>query len=502
MSPKEKTAAFLEIAPQFKLGHLVTESFHPKTKDLSHLVKIDIPSAMKLLQEVDYDALTIMEQKSELLWELALEISDTLDKGHKIFMCGCGATGRLSLVLETLFRQKFGQTNQVFSYMAGGDFALIKSVESFEDKTEYGERQLMELGFGSHDLLLASTEGGETAFVIGSANKAASYSSRKPYFLYCNPDEVLMPITRSKDVIENDAIKKVNLTVGPMAISGSTRMQASTVLMLAIGVGLLYKHQSKADFEVFYLDFISRLKQNSHYQVLAPFTKVEAELYQDHKFLNYVTDPFLAISILTDTTERSPTFSLRGFENRLDPEAHRALAYLFIPEAETSGHAWSELLWRTPRPIEWSELNGRINQTRLFGFDISSQGKKNRLLHVPTEEFSITYHDGSVTFQCMNEKAVFEWGEEPLFNHLMVKMMLNAHSTLIMGLLGRYEGNVMTWVRPSNNKLIDRAARYILQLLKQKNKTPSYEDVVLKIFEEIEIVNENEPVVMRVVEKF
>lgn len=101
----------------------------------------------------------------------------------------------------------------------------------------------------------------------------------------------------------------------------------------------------------------------------------------------------------------------------------------------------------------------------------------------------------------MKEEAVFEWGEEPLFNHLMVKMLLNAHSTLIMGLLGRYEGNVMTWVRPSNNKLIDRAARYITQLLKVKGKTVPYETVVLKIFEEIDIVNENEPVVVRVVEK-
>lgn len=501
MQPNDKTRAFLEIAPQFKLGHLVTESFHPKTTGLSQLVKKDISAAHKLLQEVDRDAIGLLHEKSNELWELATEIRDTLNSGHKIFMCGCGATGRLSLVLETLFRQKFGQTNQVFSYMAGGDFALIKSVESFEDKTEYGERQLMELGFGPHDLLLASTEGGETPFVIGSANKASIVSSRKPYFLYCNPDDVLMPIHRSKDVIENPKIKKINLTVGPMAISGSTRMQASTVLMLGIGVGLLNEHKSKEDFEIFYKDFLHRLTL-THYEAMAPFTKLEAELYQNKKYLNYVTDPFLAISILTDTTERSPTFSLRGFENRLDQDGQHALSYLFIPESETSGHAWSELLWRTPRPVEWKELDGRINKERLFGFDISRQGLKNRSLHIPTEEFSIMYDEGRVTFKCQKEEAIFEWGEDQLFNHLMVKMLLNAHSTLIMGLLGRYEGNVMTWVRPSNNKLIDRAARYIIQLLKQKNKHPSYEEVVLKIFEEIEIVNDNEPVVIRVVDKF
>lgn len=501
MTPQEKTHQFLEIAPQFKLGHLVTESFHPKTGDLSNIVKKDIARAHELLQEVDLDALVIMKTKEDDLWELAREIEDTLTKGHKIFMCGCGATGRLSLVLETLYRQKFGQTNQVYSFMAGGDFALIKSVESFEDKTEYGERQLMELGFGPHDLLLASTEGGETPFVIGAANKAAKVSSRKPYFLYCNPDDVLLPILRSKEVLHNNRIKKINLTVGPMAISGSTRMQASTVLMLGIGVGLLYHHQSKDSFSVFYQNFLKRLTETD-YKLMAPFTELEANLYQNQKYLNYVTDPYLAISILTDTTERSPTFSLRGFENNLDQERQHALSYLFISEAENSGHAWSELLWRAPRPVEWKELDGRINRARLLGFDISSHGLKNRSQKIATEEFKINYEEGHVLFTCAGHTIRFNWGEDQLFNHLMVKMLLNAHSTLIMGLLGRYEGNVMTWVRPSNNKLIDRAARYITQLLKKKGVQPEYADVILKIFEEIEIPKDNEPVVMRIVENW
>lgn len=501
MSPAEKTSSFLKISQQFQLGHLVTESFHSKTTHLSELVKKDIKEAHKLLQEVDRDALKILESKNGDLWELASDIKDTLEKGHKIFMCGCGATGRLSLVLETLYRQKFGQTDQVISFMAGGDFALIKSVESFEDKTEYGERQLMELGFGPEDLLLASTEGGETPFVIGACLKASEFSRRRPYFLYCNPDDVLMPILRSRKVIENQKIKKINLNVGPMAISGSTRMQASTALMLGIGIGLLYSYKDIDAFNAFYSDFLHRLTL-THYEALAPLTKLEAGLYQEEKYLNYVTDPFLAISILTDTTERSPTFSLRPFENRLDHNAPHGLCYLFIPESETSGHAWSELLWRSPRPVEWKEVDGKINKERLFGFDISQQGLTNRSLLIPTEEFSITYGDGRVLFKCQNEEAVFTWGEDQLFNHLMVKMLLNAHSTLIMGLMGRYEGNVMTWVRPSNNKLIDRAARYVLQILSQKNFTATYEDVVLKIFEVSEHLNENEPVVMKVVEKF
>lgn len=501
MTPRDKTKEFLKIAPQFKLGHLVTEGFHPKTTHLSDLVNSDVKRALGLLQEVDQDALRLMEEKTDILWELATDIQHTLKNGHKIFMVGCGATGRLSLVLETLFRQKFGNTNQVVSFMAGGDYALIKSVESFEDKTDYGERQLLELGFGPHDLLLAPTEGGETPFVIGAAKKATEVSSMKPYMLYCNPDELLLPIERSREFIESPKFKKVNLSVGPMAISGSTRMQASTVLMLGIGVGLLYEHKSKDDFRKFYLSFLNSLTQTD-YGILAPFTTSEAKAYKENRFISYVTGPYLGITILTDTTERSPTFSLRGFENRLDEEFHPALSYLFLPEANTSEEAWEKLLWRKPRPVEWSELEGRINSEKLLGFDISKAGLEERSKKIPVSLFSIKQLGDKVLFELETNKTYFEWGSDQLFIHLMVKMLLNAHSTLIMGLLGRYEGNVMTWVRPSNNKLIDRAARYIIQLLKEKGKNPGYEEVVLRIFEEIETLKANDPVVIRVVEKY
>jgi N-acetylmuramic acid 6-phosphate etherase len=501
MKPIDKANAFLKIADQFKLGHLTTESFHPLTSDLSNLVKKDVSAAHKLLQEVDRLALEQMQSIEGVIFEMAESIQKTLRAGNKVFMCGCGATGRLSLVLETLYRQSHPASNQVMAFMAGGDFALIKSVESFEDRVEYGERQLMELGFGPHDLLLSPTEGGETPFVIGATNKATQISSRAPYFLYCNPDAALKNIQRSEDVIQNPKIKKVNLTVGPMAISGSTRMQASTVLMLAIGVGLLYEHENKGDFSEFYQDFLKRLT-HTNYSAMSSFTSLEAKLYQDKKFLNYIADPELAISILTDTTERSPTFSLKGFESSLEPGSDHSLSYLFLSEGDTSGHAWSELLARPPRALSWSELGGRIDLPKVYGFDISKIGLNNRRGVVPSVDFFVTHDEGRVKFQCESENLVFDWGSDPLFNHLMVKMLLNAHSTLIMGLLGRYEGNVMTWVRSSNNKLVDRSARYILQLLKQKNIEASYEDVVLKIFEESETLTENEPIVMKVLKRF
>jgi N-acetylmuramic acid 6-phosphate etherase len=86
--------------------------------------------------------------------------------------------------------------------MAGGDAALIKSIEDFEDHPEFGEQQLVELGFKENDILVGSTEGGETSWVIGSVWKSTELTKRKPYILYGNTDEILVAnVERSRKFI-------------------------------------------------------------------------------------------------------------------------------------------------------------------------------------------------------------------------------------------------------------------------------------------------------------
>src|SRR5206468_11739961 len=57
----------------------------------------------------------------------------------------------------------------------------------------------------------------------------------KVYFVYNNPDDLLCGhVTRSREVIEEPRIEKINLTTGPMAITGSTRMQATTIQLCVL----------------------------------------------------------------------------------------------------------------------------------------------------------------------------------------------------------------------------------------------------------------------------
>ena len=76
--------------------------------------------------------------------------------------------------------------------------------------------------------------------------------------------------------------------------------------------------------------------------------------------------------------------------------------------------------------------------------------------------------------------------------------MLNIHSTVVMGRLGRYKNNLMTWVSPTNCKLVDRATRYVRLLLAGAGQADrSYEEIVRRLFAEMHVTEPGESVVLR-----
>lgn len=485
---------YCQYKSQFHLGGLTTESLHPSSLNLSHEVQKDLAKAIETLQDIDRSALEILKNKAAEVFELQRSCQKVLKNKGSIFLTGCGATGRLALSIEKAFRFQTGKES-VKAFMAGGDYALIKSVERFEDNIEYGERQLDELGFTSNDLVIGITEGGETSFVIGTVLKAAVESKLEPYFLFCNPEEELKNLDRCRLVLNNNRIKRINLSVGPMAISGSTRMQASTVQMIATGFAVLYDHKNFEDFEREFVDFINELQRIN----LAPLDRIieaEARVYQHQGLVTYLSPPDLAIAILTDTTERSPTFNLRGFEKQGETEF--SLSYLAVENYQDNTQAWIDLLGRAPRCIKWGEF--KIDKEELFRFDISEASLARRARHKDHEIFRVDSEESILSLSLGQHNATWKLSADNLFLKLMyLKLILNTHSTLVMGKLGRYQGNMMTYVRPSNLKLVNRAYRYIDYLLKQEQIDIHEDEVVAEIFRFD--ADSTEPVVLSVFEK-
>jgi N-acetylmuramic acid 6-phosphate etherase len=477
---------FLKTKTLFQLGDLPTETPHPKTVDLSDWANSNLPKALETLREIDLTALNkILNSKAELA-PIFDAVAETLEKGDRIFLVGCGATGRLSLSLEYLWRRRHPGSDQVMSLMAGGDVALVHSLEGFEDFPEYGARHLMQLGFKATDLLIGSTEGGETPYVIGAVEKAAEFSSRQPLFLYCNTTQILKnKVERSRRVLTNPRIQSFCLETGPMALTGSTRMQASTVLMLVIGLALEYGR----DIDKAFRELDTWIQKYAKVDVgpLEAFIKREADTYRENGYTIYSTDEY-AITVFTDTTERAPTFNLAPFDNPKHLTERHSLTYITIPSTASSPEAWNHLLARAPRPLHWPEVHAKTSQEYLLSFDFSRASVLFRKQLVPGAEhhvFSVENSGGKIVWKFRELSQAFPLsGSISLFDHLMVKMMLNMHSTLVMGRMGRFEGNLMTWVYPSNGKLVDRAARYTQILLRRSGQGEfNYDDIVRAQFQ-------------------
>lgn len=505
-TPRQKAEEFLAVATQFQLGDLPTEQRHPDTYELAELSRRDMKAALRVLKEIDVGVARKVAQKSAELKKLEQAISETLRAGHKVFFYGCGATGRLSMSIEYIWRYMHKgrkEADQVIGFMSGGDLALVHSIENFEDHPEFGARQVRDIGFGPHDLLVSTTEGGETPSVIGATEEAAHLSSRKPFFLYCNPTEVLHEqVERSRRVIENPAIEKICLFVGNMALSGSTRLQASTALQLAAGGSLLRAAHTNIAIPQ-YSDFITLLR-DTDFSFLERFAEEESRVYKNGDFVLYETDEY-GITILTDTTERAPTFSLLGFENQKNPKREPSLSYLRFPQAKDSLDGWRHILLRDPITIEWDELRAIAGRERLMGFDFSAAALEQRKALVAPRQlslFRIERYGSEMRFDLEGIKHTLNLrGVHPLFEHLLLKCILNMHSLLVMGRLGRFESNVMTWVKPSNKKLIDRSIRYVEYLLHHQGVMGfSYEQICHELFEQAEVMTPKDAVVLMTVE--
>lgn len=522
----------------FRLGDLPTEQPHPKTTGLSDTLLEDTVAGIAALQSVDADIPAVLRTTlaGEPFAKLLQTMTDTLVAGRRVFFTGCGATGRLSILLEAMWRRYWNGSDhaesttladQVRSVMAGGDFALIRSVEGFEDFTDFGRHQLREAGVASGDMVVAITEGGETSFVIGTAWEALD-AGASSFFVYNNPSDVLGSLVeRSREVIDEPRITTLDLATGPMAVAGSTRMQATTVELMVVGtalehaLGAVQKAKGVADTEWSppvalaqtsqrFAVLLDALGQSNNLAAMASLTEHEADVYRASGLVTYFADRYL-LDILTDTTERSPTFSLPPFREVGDEVSARSWSFVKHPQLSTPD-AWADLLGRQPNGIDWDRdtyaaMNAPdgvrqnppvLHRQRILRFAIGNEPDPSRTdtpaslavtllvgdetqTHSPADSaFSqgVAKHTPSFV-----EHVLLAIGRPPsaiapevntylidadlpdtpldLWSHVAAKLVLNTVSTASMGLVGRLAGNWMVYVNTSNKKLIDRGVRLI-----------------------------------------
>jgi len=536
----QRAHAFLTEERAFRLGDLVTESSHPKTLTLSGTVQADPEAGIRMLQSVDQDIVENLDRLfgQEGFTRLVTSMVKAIRGGHRVFFTGCGATGRLSILLEAAWRRFFQEAkrshhhleqllapleDRCISVMAGGDYAVIKSVEGFEDFPDFGRHQLRQAGAQRDDVVVAITEGGETPFVIGTAWEGLD-TGAQVFFVYNNPTDVLRRhVQRSREVIEEPRICKLDLSTGPMAITGSTRMQAVTAELLVAGAALEQAlthvledrlsepdlaglHLTQVSTETYKGRFTRLLEDLSTPQAVTAIARAvtfEEALYRQSGRVTYMADRAM-LDVLTDTTERSPTFMVPPFRRRGDTEAPISWGFVKNP-FRTTPQTWEYCLRRKPRGLTWTladyqRLNApsrlqatppRLDNSEIHRFLIGNEPDPSRtdgpdsalvmvgfpdelelLCQAGLQQFGTTFHKTAAisigsscnptgigdTFRCRCEIP-----DSPLqiWHHLAIKLVLNTLSTATMARMGRVLGNAMVWVSPSNKKLIDRGCRLI-----------------------------------------
>ncbi|OGV71087.1 MAG: hypothetical protein A2283_21530 [Lentisphaerae bacterium RIFOXYA12_FULL_48_11] len=388
-TPREQALDFIRNETQFHLGYLPTEQSHPKTRGLSQTLQADTAKGIRMLLSVDEDIPPLARKMiaSPEFAKLRAAIKTALDSNKKVYFSGCGATGRLSILLDAAnrryWRETFGKHPELkvacgdmaartHAVMTGGDFALIRSVEMFEDYITFGYHQMEEAGVSEGDVIVAISEGGETSSVIGTVLRGVDVKA-KVFFLFNNPADLLADkLERCRKVIRNDKVTTLVLCTGPMAVAGSTRMQATTVELLVAGMAFeagmkehLKGKLTTAQMATLNLDtltpektleqfeaLLDQLRKDENVAALVRLTDYEKDLYSRGGRITYFADSYI-LDIFTDTTERSPTFKIPPFRRHNDTASPAPWA--FVKDAlRPTPEAWLRILEHQPHCLEWT----------------------------------------------------------------------------------------------------------------------------------------------------
>ena len=539
---KAKARDFIDNEKQFHLGFLPTEQSNPITATLEEDFRRSTLAGVQCLQRGDRQIPIVMRHvfAGEKFKKLVLSMVETLQapKGRIVFS-GCGATGRLSILLESMWRDFFHRraaelapaeralADRCASIMTGGDFALIKSVEFFEDFAEGGRRQAAALQVGEGDTFVAITEGGETSSVLGTLKYAAE-NGAKCFLVFNNPADLLRGyLDRCREAIDNPKVTVLDIYCGSMSVAGSTRMQATSSEQLlgscALEIALCrvlprFARETASDHTVSFEKLLSGLESKGGRAGLVKAIDFEKGVYQRHGRITYLAD-FCMLDLFTDNTERSPTFMLPPLRSRRDLDLAQSWAFVKNPLHPTV-ECWNEMMRRHPRCLEFTSEDARslkmpqrfidnpplIKYSDLITYMIGNEPSPERINgYARAAAVTLSVGDGTSAYHAAAEKLAAAWPESrefvigrtsrhlsdtaihvdmdledsplEIWKHLAVKLAFNCLSTGTMAAMNRVAGNWMSWVSISNKKLIDRGIRLLVEL-----GGVSYEEAALRLF--------------------
>jgi N-acetylmuramic acid 6-phosphate etherase len=206
-----------------KFEQLLTETSHPDTARIDQLSTREM---LEVINAADRSVAEVVHAELSSISEAVDGIAERLEQGGRLFYTGAGTSGRLGVLDASECPPTFNvDPGMVVGIIAGGDYALRRSLEGAEDNAELGASDLRVHGFSAADALVGIAASGRTPYVLGAMTYANDIGALT-IGLSCVPGSE----------VEKRGKIAITPAVGPEVITGSTRLRAGTATKLVLNM--------------------------------------------------------------------------------------------------------------------------------------------------------------------------------------------------------------------------------------------------------------------------
>jgi N-acetylmuramic acid 6-phosphate etherase len=198
-----------------------TETASPRFADIEDWPTADLVDG---IVEGQFSAIAAVRAAAPALVAAIDAAAERLAAGGRLVYAGAGTSGRIAAQDAAELPPTFNWPyERALPVMAGGDAALLRSVEGAEDDSDAARRALAALHLGRNDVVVALAASGRTPFAIAALDYAREVGAL-----------AIGVFNNAGSRMEAASDLPILLDTGAELLAGSTRMQAGTAQKAAL----------------------------------------------------------------------------------------------------------------------------------------------------------------------------------------------------------------------------------------------------------------------------
>lgn len=202
---------------------LLTEQRNPRSMGIDQRPTLEI---LQIMNDEDATVAATVRQALPAIAAAVDLIAERLRGGGRLLYIGAGTSGRLGILDAVECVPTFSVPAElVQGIIAGGEAAVMHSVEGAEDRADQGRADLMARGLTAQDVVVGIAASGRTPYVVGALNYAREIGAGA-VGISCNTPA---PVLDAADIA-------IAAPVGPEILTGSTRLKAGTAQKLILNM--------------------------------------------------------------------------------------------------------------------------------------------------------------------------------------------------------------------------------------------------------------------------